>query len=396
MARRLVPVACIATFAWFVGPPAARAAVVSSTFDSGPEGWVAVGDVRVPATFVESGGNPGGFVRVTDAAAGGTMYWQAPARFRQASRLYGGQLSFDLRQSDTTSQFDDADVVLVGGGLTLTFDTATTPGRDWTRYRVALRETAGWRNASRAATRSELRRALGALTALRIRAEYRTGPDTDDLDNVVLRSADEPPPPEAGRSVVAAVVSGVVRIRLPAGKRIRRGRRSATSSGTRFLRYRGRANIPVGSTIDTRRGRLALTSAADLRGSTQRAVFYGGVFQVRQRRSARPVTDADVITSRTGCPRRSARGSARRRVVGRLWASAKGRFRTRGRYSAATVRGTIWLTEERCDGTLTRVRTGSVSVRDRISRRLLVLRAGQSYVARFRTRGEHGAGTVPG
>jgi hypothetical protein len=36
-----------------------------------------------------------------------------------------------------------------------------------------------------------------------------------------------------------------------------------------------------------------------------------------------------------------------------LRASARGHFRTIGRYSAATVRGTVWQTVDRCDGTLT-------------------------------------------
>ena len=51
-------------------------------------------------------------------------------------------------------------------------------------------------------------------------------------------------------------------------------------------------------------------------------------------------------------------------VLGRLWGNGKGRFRTNGKYSSATVRGTIWLTTDRCDGTLTTVKRGTVSVRD--------------------------------
>ncbi len=61
---------------------------------------------------------------------------------------------------------------------------------------------------------------------------------------------------------------------------------------------------------------------------------------------------------------------------------AKGRFRTQGKYATAAVRGTVWLTEDRCDGTLIRVRTGSVTVRDLVRKRTVVVRAGQSYLAR--------------
>ena len=51
-------------------------------------------------------------------------------------------------------------------------------------------------------------------------------------------------------------------------------------------------------------------------------------------------------------------------VLGQLWGNGKGKFRTNGKYSSATVRGTIWLVEDRCEGTLTRVRRGTVAVRD--------------------------------
>jgi hypothetical protein len=47
----------------------------------------------------------------------------------------------------------------------------------------------------------------------------------------------------------------------------------------------------------------------------------------------------------------------------------------------ATVRGTSWYTEDRCDGTLTRVSQGSVSVRDLVNDRTVIVRAGHSYLA---------------
>ena len=56
-------------------------------------------------------------------------------------------------------------------------------------------------------------------------------------------------------------------------------------------------------------------------------------------------------------------------------------FRTRGGNSVATVRGTAWYVEDRCDGTLTRVSKGSVSVYDRGRHRTVVVRAGHSYLA---------------
>ena len=70
-------------------------------------------------------------------------------------------------------------------------------------------------------------------------------------------------------------------------------------------------------------------------------------------------------------------------MVRRLWGQDRGgRFRTHGHNSIATVRGTRWLTEDRCDGTLTRVTEGAVEVRDRRTGRRVLVRAGHSYLAK--------------
>ncbi|MGH3994943.1 MAG: hypothetical protein ACRDSN_21075, partial [Pseudonocardiaceae bacterium] len=87
------------------------------------------------------------------------------------------------------------------------------------------------------------------------------------------------------------------------------------------------------------------------------------------RRSANPIGDA------------SGKRLKRRRIR-RLRARARGRFRTRGRYSSATVRGTTWDTTDRCDGTLTKVSSGRVAVRDFRRRKNVLVRRGKSYLAR--------------
>jgi ferric-dicitrate binding protein FerR (iron transport regulator) len=46
------------------------------------------------------------------------------------------------------------------------------------------------------------------------------------------------------------------------------------------------------------------------------------------------------------------------------------------------VRGTHWLTEDRCDGTLVRVRRGLVEVRDLERRRTVMVSAGEQYFAK--------------
>ena len=65
-----------------------------------------------------------------------------------------------------------------------------------------------------------------------------------------------------------------------------------------------------------------------------------------------------------------------------LHANAKGKFTTKGKYGAATVRGTIWTLADRCDGTLTHDITDSVVVNDFVHHKTIILHAGQSYLAR--------------
>lgn len=76
-----------------------------------------------------------------------------------------------------------------------------------------------------------------------------------------------------------------------------------------------------------------------------------------------------------------ASAAATARTLQLLHASAHGKFSTRGRYSAATVRGTVWSVADRCDGTFIHVATGKVAVTDFARRVTVVLRAGQSYLA---------------
>ena len=73
---------------------------------------------------------------------------------------------------------------------------------------------------------------------------------------------------------------------------------------------------------------------------------------------------------------------SRRRIRGLRGRAGGGRFRARGRYSSATVRGTDWTVTDRCDGTLTMVRRGRVAVRDFKRRKNVSVRAGKSYLAR--------------
>jgi hypothetical protein len=147
--------------------------------------------------------------------------------------------------------------------------------------------------------------------------------------------------------------------------------------------------VPVGARIDTREGTIELVT--DLgNGQTQKAKFWNGVFTVRQSKKGKGYTDIYVAPPKgcvTGAHAKTAVTSARRKKHHRngLWGhDDHGRFRSHGRGSIATVRGTTWLTEERCGGSYTKVKQGKVSVRDRRRHRTVLVRAGHSYLARIR------------
>ncbi|MEI6411621.1 MAG: laminin B domain-containing protein [Bacteroidota bacterium] len=172
------------------------ASAQTSTFDTDNENWGASGDPTNPLAFwINAGGNPGGFIRVTDATLGGTWYFDAPLKFRGSKcDAYGKYLRYDEMTSDTSGQQQfggSPDVVLVGGGFTLVFDNAYNPGLEWTHYDIQLLETAGWRLNSISGsvpTQAEFQAALSNITALRIRGEYRAKADFGGLDNVILES----------------------------------------------------------------------------------------------------------------------------------------------------------------------------------------------------------------
>jgi hypothetical protein len=180
-----------------------------------------------------------------------------------------------------------------------------------------------------------------------------------------------PAPPELGHTLGVAPQSGNVLVRLP--------------GSTRAVALNDAASVPVGSIVDTRAGTVKLQSALPGAG-TQTGTFHGGRFEVRQPAGARGMTE---LVLRGPLPTCTGAGSARaatasaKRPPRALWGrDDHGRFRTRGSNSVATVRGTAWYVEDRCDGTLTRVSKGSVSVRDLRRQRTVIVDAGKSYLAR--------------
>ncbi len=164
---------------------------------------------------------------------------------------------------------------------------------------------------------------------------------------------------ELGRTLVARTVSGKVYVRRPATA-------APLDLGTV-------AGIPVGTEIDARKGRVRLTAAATRGRAAHRAEFFGGVFVVTQ--SADDIVDLQLSEPFGSCAKKT--GTRLRK----LWGDGTGRFRMRGLNAVVTVRGTRWLVQDSCEGTLTRVSQGLVSVRDTVKRKTVLVRAGRKYLA---------------
>jgi hypothetical protein len=114
--------------------------------------------------------------------------------------------------------------------------------------------------------------------------------------------------------------------------------------------------------------------------------FFGGAFTIFQSttatlaelRLAGPAPDC-ATTATKGGARAAATTKHKKRLV---WGDAHGQYRTSGNYAAATVRGTRWMTEDRCAGTKVQVARGLVDVNDFTTGKTVKVSAGQSYLAK--------------
>src|SRR5579884_1454073 len=177
------------------------------------------------------------------------------------------------------------------------------------------------------------------------------------------------PRPVFARTVVVAPVGGRVLVDVPGGY-----------GG--FVRLTTPRAVPIGTLLDTTAGTVRLTSANPT-GTTQSGRFFRGIFRIEQSRSGGGLVNLvlrdNLKRSVCAAAQATAQAAVNQRVLGLLRGTAKGRFRTTGRFAAATVRGTDWGVRDRCDGTLTVVRSGVVVVRDFHLRRTVIVRAGQTY-----------------
>jgi hypothetical protein len=185
-----------------------------------------------------------------------------------------------------------------------------------------------------------------------------------------LRIGGQPTPPPGRENVQ---VTGLVLIKV----------------NGKFVPLKGFKQIPLGTELDTTKGKVDLTSPD---GSS--ALFYQGRFVILggvdiPGPGKKP--KKTVVISLTGgnfgaCGSRTTAGfSAKPKPKGKpirhVWGNAKGSFRTKGRYASATVRGTLWRTDDYCNGTLITVLRGRVDVFDLVLHKHFLISPGHSYFA---------------
>ena len=188
----------------------------------------------------------------------------------------------------------------------------------------------------------------------------------------------------------AVVPHGTVLIQLPPGSSPKRakalGLRGAAAG---FVPLKQATEVPLGSTLDTTRGKIGLFTSTGVGKPLNEGDFNGGQFRITQGKKNPLTTLTMGGGSLNKCATRVPSGGAAKPSVTaaakrkrRLFSSVHGRFTTRGRNSSATVRGTQWTMTDTCAGTLTAVKQGTVVVRDFRLKKNRTVRAGHRYFAR--------------
>lgn len=172
-------------------------------------------------------------------------------------------------------------------------------------------------------------------------------------------------PPVLGVQAEIAPLSGSIQVRQPGSKH--------------FVRVKTIQPLRYGAVVHATRGHLQVIAATPGHGFESGQFFAGG-FNLSQAKSG--YVQAQLTGRPTGCSSEPRGHTAAGKPKSfKLWGHVKGHFRTRGNYGSASVRGTIWLTENRCGGTFFHVVRGTLRIRDFVKHRTVILHAGHSYLA---------------
>src|ERR1700733_660433 len=305
-------------------------------------------------------------ISATAAGAPTPVLTGAPTVGRASAGLTG---SVQPNGLPTTAYFEyglDAKYTGAGGGAYSQVTPAQSLGSDFLTHTVSVSVTG---------------LAPNAVYHVRLVATNSAG--TTVGPDVTFTTLKAPPPraPTLGKTFNVSVVSGVVLVRLHG----------------QLVPITELEQIPGGTLIDALHGTIKLTAASRTKKpvKTQTGNFGGAIFKLTQatRGANKGLVNLALVESAfKGAPtyatcKAKKAGDATiaalsSKTLQLLHASAHGKFRTTGKYSAATVRGTKWTIADKCNGTLTHDITDSVSVTDFVHHKTVILHAGQSYLAK--------------
>jgi uncharacterized repeat protein (TIGR01451 family) len=187
-----------------------------------------------------------------------------------------------------------------------------------------------------------------------------------------------PPPPPSQPGTFNAIGTGTVTIN---GTQVPADQLVLIKSGDQVDVTNGSLTM---TTFDKSFGTFSSSQLSARRrtaSSARAAADLPAAFVVSQAAAGGVTTLTLAGASFTGCGTPRSLSAKNQTPIRQLWGSGKGNFTTKGRFSAATVRGTVWLVQDRCDGTLTQVVQGVVDVLDTTKNTTVSVAAGKSYVA---------------
>ena len=175
------------------------------------------------------------------------------------------------------------------------------------------------------------------------------------------------------------------------GAQVASGQPSGSATGTVTLDGKPFKGGPVsyGKKVDVTNGSLTLKTRAGTLTVTGGGVFSEFVLQ-KSSAGGKPLDVLKLVGGNfIGLCKNALRTTSAlaakkpppKKTVRRLFAKGKGSFQTRGQYSSATVRGTAWEMDDRCDGTWVRVTQGVVAVFDFKKKKQINVPAGHTYLA---------------
>lgn len=183
-------------------------------FNADAEGWTTTnGGLQ---TWVATGGNGGGWLRVADDTGDDFLLNAPVAWLGNWSGYLGGTLSFDALNANGESPdwapFGEVTLTGTAGTVVLDAVAANNPPADgqWHRYSVLLSPAAGWTGSA------SLAAVLANVTSLTIKGEFHAGvSEVVGMDNIEVTAVPEP-------ASVALLLGGLGALGLRAALRRKR------------------------------------------------------------------------------------------------------------------------------------------------------------------------------